>query len=556
MIPRDSVDYYPTPDSLAFDLAYSALPSNEWGRVKRYPGPILEPSAGSGSLAFAIERVCGINRNAAGNFVLPYGNESRNPHKMQKDRPLDLDVIEISSDFRSILKDKSFRVVHDDFLTFRPNKKYWAIIMNPPFSHGAAHLLKALDIQKDGGLVRCILNAETIRNPCTNERRELVSRLERLGAKISYKKDAFANGPRRTNVEVAIVSVDIPEREPVSRIRLDLKQEMTDRLSQNAELAALVSSDPITAAIERYNAAAEGLRRLYTEFDGIKSLLVPTDSKNNEFTGEGVVKLDKPYNEALRSLRRMYWRTLFDLPAIRDNLTRSMQYDYQTRLDELADYDFSTYNILTIREEISKNVLHGIEAEIIKLFDTWTNLHYSEYSKNVHYFNGWCTNEAYKVGKRVIFICDAFSSYSSRFEPYYNVLNTLENIEMVLFHLDTNGVPYDSTKLRDTLKSAADAGQTSKIQLRYFTATFYKKGTCHIEFTNEDVLKSFNLLACQRKGWLPPTYGKKRYHDMSAAERQVVDDYEGEASYNDSMARGLIPTNATLLRLPAAPTQS
>ena len=35
MIPRDSVDYYPTPDSLAFDLAYSALPSNEWGRVNR-----------------------------------------------------------------------------------------------------------------------------------------------------------------------------------------------------------------------------------------------------------------------------------------------------------------------------------------------------------------------------------------------------------------------------------------------------------------------------------------------------------------------------------------
>lgn len=554
MIPRDSIDYYPTPDSLAFDLAYSALPSNEWGRVKRYPGPILEPSAGSGSLAFAIERVCNIHRNKSGNFVGPCGATNKNPHLAQKDRSLDLDVIEISSDFRAILKDKGLRVVHDDFLSFRPIKKYWAIIMNPPFSQGAAHLLKALDIQKDGGLVRCILNAETIRNPCTNERRELVSRLEKLGAKITYKKDAFSDGLRRTNVEVAIVSVDIPEREPVSRIRLDLKREMTERLSQNAELAALVSSDPITAAIERYNAAAEGLRRLYTEFDGIKSLLVPTDSK--EFSGDSAVKLDKPYNEAIRVLRRMYWRTLFDLPAIRDNLTASMFYEYQTRLDELADYDFTPYNILTIREEISKNILSGIESEIIKLFDDWTNLHYSEYSKNIHYFNGWCTNEAYKVGKRVIFNCDAYSRWSCRFDPEYTVRDTLENIEMVLFHLDTNGVPYNSTKLRDTLKAAAAAGQTTKIQLRYFTATFYKKGTCHIEFTNEDVLKSFNLLACQRKGWLPPTYGKKWYHDMSAAERQVVDDYEGEASYNDSMARGLIPTNATLLRLPAAPSQS
>ena len=89
------------------------------------------------------------------------------------------------------------------------------------------------------------------------------------------------------------------------------------------------------------------------------------------------------------------------------------------------------------------------------------------------------------------------------------------------------------------------------LQFRYFKATFYKKGTCHIEFTNEDVLKSFNLFASQKKGWLPPSYGKKSYRDMSAADKKVVDSFEGEASYTDTLSRGLIPTTKTLLRLGA-----
>lgn len=556
MIPRDSIDFYPTPPALADELARSALLDGGGHRYNRYPGAVLEPSAGDGALAFAIERAVDIRRNEHGRIVDYYSHKHDNLHNDRENRPLDLDVIELSADFRAILKDKGLRVVHDDFLTFRPNKKYAAIIMNPPFSKGAAHLNKALDIQQDGGAVRCILNAETIRNPCTNERKALVARLQKLGAKIEYRANAFTNGARRADVEIAIVSVDIPNKPPVSRIRLDLKREMADRLAADNELAALVSSDPIAAAIERYNAAAEGLRRLYGEFSGIESLLAPTDKQD----GGKVVGLTKPYNAALCDLRTLYWRTLFDLPQIRDHLTSTMRDEYNKRLSELADYDFSAYNILTLRQEIAANTVHGIEQEIIKLFDDWTNLHYNaEYSKNIHYFNGWCTNEAYKIGNRVIFNCNAYPyrdwRYGSNdYRPTgYRAEETLSNIEMVLHYLDTNGAPYDSSALHNALKAAEDSGQTTKIQLLYFKATFYKKGTCHIEFTNEDVLKSFNLFACQRKGWLPPSYGKKSYNDMTPGERKVVDNYEGEASYTDSLTRGLIPTTATLLRI-AAPT--
>lgn len=537
MIPNDSRDFYPTPSNLAWKMIHGLFPA-PYGQAVYQDFPMLEPSAGSGALAQEIEKYCGIYRNKNGQLS-EFGKDKR--------KRLDLDCIEISADFRAILKKDGFRVVHDDFLTFRPCKQYKAIIMNPPFSDGAAHLLKALEIMRDGGKIRCILNAETIRNPCTNERKALVQALNEYGAEIEYIADAFKNAARKTDVEIAFISVDIPDREPVSRIRLDLKRELADQMEQNPELAALVSSDPITAAIERYNAAAQGLARIYDEFSGIHSLFSTSTKDGNE---NSVVSLSFDYNSALRNLRGLYWQKLFDLPQIRNNLTQTMQYEYSKRIDELRDYDFSPYNIWTIREEISRNLVTGIENELIKLFDDWTRLHYnSEYSQNIHYFNGWCTNESYKIGKKVIFRCNAFSDWSGEFQPDFRTHDTIHNVEMLMHYLDTNGKQYDDKELRGILLQAKKDGQTRKIKCRYFDLTFYKKGTCHLEFTNADVLKSFNLFACQRKGWLPPCYGKKAYRDMTAADKKVVDSFEGEASYTDTVARHLIPTSATLLRL-------
>lgn len=550
MIPNDSKDYYPTPPALAAELLaglkIGVLPFDHAA------GPVLEPSAGSGDLARAIERAAGIRYNADGTRSTSYERRD-DTHNADRLEALQLDCIEQSADLRAVLKENGFRVIHDDFLTFTPRAQYKAIIMNPPFSEGARHLLHALHIMERGGEVRCILNAETIRNPCTNERKELATLLNKYNARITYKQDAFTHAARKTAVEVALVFVTIPDAPPVSRIKLELNAETTRRYQSAPELAALVSSDPITAAIERYNAAADGLARLFEEYDGIKTLfaLPKKDNAPRHETAGPVVSLSKSYAAALRDLRALYWEQLFDLPQIRDAMTCTMQNDYRKRLHELRDYDFTRYNILTVRVEISRNIVSNIESEIIRLFDDWTNLHYnSEYSKNVHYYNGWCTNEAYKIGKRVIFRCCAFPYWTGSFRPT-SVADNLANIEKTLHFLDTNGTAYNGDDLRAALQAAEDNDQTTKIQLHYFTVTFYKKGTCHIEFTNADVLKSFNIFAGQKKGWLPPSYGKKSYNDMSGADRAVVDSYEGKDSYNDTMARHLIPTTATLMQLAA-----
>ena len=57
---------------------------------------------------------------------------------------MDIDCVEIEPELRAILKAKGFRVVHDDFLTLHTYKHYGLILMNPLFSVGVRHLLKAI----------------------------------------------------------------------------------------------------------------------------------------------------------------------------------------------------------------------------------------------------------------------------------------------------------------------------------------------------------------------------------------------------------------------------
>lgn len=83
------------------------------------------------------------------------------------------------------------------------------------------------------------------------------------------------------------------------------------------------------------------------------------------------------------------------------------------------------------------------------------------------------------------------------------------------------------------LQKAEKEQQTKNINFKFFTVTFYKKGTCHITFKDEELLKKFNIYGSQKKGWLPPCYGKKSYEDMTEEEKGVIDEFEGKESYQE-----------------------
>lgn len=511
-------DFYPTPknliDKMLCDLDFSVIKS------------ILEPSAGKGDIVEALKKK---------EEIRSYGRI-----KYQ----FDIDCIEADQNLQHILKGKNFRVVYNDFLTYSTMKEYDLIIMNPPFSNGCKHLLKALEMQqRNGGAVVCLLNAETLKNLCTNDRQDLQRKLTEYNAKIEYIQDAFLDAERKTEVEIALVKVQLPEVQRESFILEGLRKAQEQREIEAEESTKLIDSDFFKAIVKQYQLEVEAGIKLIKEYYAMQPFILSQFGKD-EKTGETIQKggciismtcskNGLSVNEYIKMVRSKYWNALFENKRFIGQLTNNLQRDFYNKVEELSNYDFSLYNIYQLKIDIQKKVVKGIEDTIIDLFDelSYKYSYWDETSKNIHYYNGWKTNQSWIINKKVIIPLGAYNEFWGRYEPSdYKIVNKLQDMEKCFNYLD--GGLTEAVDLEESLKFAEEYGETKDIQLKYFTVTFYKKGTCHITFNNDELLKKFNIFGSQHKGWLPPSYGKKVYKDMTTEEKAVVNEFEGEKEYS------------------------
>jgi len=234
---------------------------------------ILEPSAGKGDIVEALKK-------KEGNHNKYYGKQYYQ---------FDIDCIEADQNLQHILKGKNFRVVYDDFLTYNTMKEYSLIIMNPPFSNGCKHLLKALEMQeRNGGAVVCLLNAETLKNPCTNDRVDLQRKLTEYNAKIEFIQDSFLDAERKTAVEIALIKVQLPEVQRESFILDGLRKARERREPEEPEATTqLINSDFFKAIGNQYQLEVEAGIKLIKEYYAMRPFILSEFGKDKE-TGETI----------------------------------------------------------------------------------------------------------------------------------------------------------------------------------------------------------------------------------------------------------------------------
>lgn len=529
-------DFYPTPKTLIHKMLE--------GIDFRMINTVLEPSAGKGDIVDQVKD------------KLKYSKTGYN-----RTDKYDIDTIEIDENLQYILQGKNYRIVHNDFLTYNSYKKYDVIIMNPPFSNGDKHLLKAIEMQQNGGAIVCLLNAETIKNPYSNSRKDLIQKLEQYNVDITYHNNSFIDAERSTSVEVALIKISIPKSDNNSIILDELKKEEQHREEASYNSNQIINGDFLKGIVDQYNFEVKAGLKLITEYNALKPLLLNSIKVDNYASEILELKLKYTDNECtiengyIKQVRMKYWKALFESKQFTDLFTSNLLQKYHNKLNELKDYDFSLYNIYSIRVQLNKEMLQGVEDTILNLFQELSHKHcwHDESSKNIHYYNGWKTNKAYKINKKVIIPLSGFQdmqySWGSYRPTQYKVVEKLADIEKVFNYLD--GGKTEDMNLKDALKFAEGYGETSKILTKYFFITFYKKGTCHLEFRDLDLLHKFNLYGSQRLGWLPPSYGKAKYSDMTAEEKTIIDEFEGKESYNKVMTNKdyFIVETSKLLRL-------
>ena len=361
--------------------------------------------------------------------------------------------------------------------------------------------------------------------------------LRKYEAEVEYIDNAFHDAERTTDVSIAMVYIDIPRPEQESMIWEKLQEAEKAEQEEMPENSEVISSDPIDAAVAMYNAEAKASQMLIREY---KILTGRFQLKENEgqIISMYVGHQKRPeVNNFMKALRGKYWRTLMENPKFTGQLTSKLQSKYHDMVRQLADYEFSRYNIDRIHIEMMAELTQGAKDAIMELFEKFTVTHcYNRTVENgnVHYFNGWKTNQAYKVGKKVIIpTYGLYSDWRDKFDVY-STYSLLADMEKALNYLGGNMTMY--VDLEYQLRKYLDSGQNRNIPLRYFNISLYKKGTAHITFTNQELMDRFNIFAAQQKGWLPPSYGKKEYSAMDSEEKAVVDSFQGEEAYAQVMA--------------------
>lgn len=569
-------EFYPTPPELIAQMLK--------GYDMRNAESILEPSAGKGDIAdfvvLAMRYVDDAGWRYNGEFKKLNSAQDRidftydmlvrdikndeikyNLNYCSKQK---IDCIEIEPVLQNVLKGKEYTVVADDFLRFSGEKHYDLIIMNPPFSNGEEHLLKAINIaKKTGGYISCLLNADTIRNPYSNRRNFLLNTLNKYNATFEYVNNAFSEAERKTDVDVVIVKVNIPcPFGNYSRILEELEDAKFTLDEPDENITYLIRAndkyEEIKSAVLMYKKEIEVGKRLISEYLALKPYLTTTFENENtpSYMKGSILRLSNTkndeldYNEYIYSVRYKYWYELLHKPSFMGNLPSNVRDEYFNQIKDFAKKEFSVSNICKVKIDILKNTAKALEDTIVSMFEKLSYKHSMGCENNIHYYSGWKSNDAFKINEKIVVpYIDCYDDIFKKFRYGYEMEKFLCDLERCLDFLD-GGETHCGLNIDSQLNFYESVQETKNMQFKYFTVNAYKKGTIHIKFINLDVLKKLNIYGSQHKGWLPPTYGKKSYNDMTDDEKEVINSFEGEQSYNEVFSepdRFILSANKMLL---------
>ena len=519
-------NFYPTPKPLIRKMV---------AKVQGQPGKILEPSAGKGDIVDYIKD--------------DYGYTWR--------RSADFSVIEIDKDLRAMLRGKSIKVIDSDFLNFSGPDKFDLIIANPPFDDGDKHLLKAIDIMYRGEIV-FLLNAETIKNPYTNTRKLLIDKLNKLDTEIEYIENAFMlpGTERKTAVEIALVYINI-ERQVEDDLFAgvdDKAEKLRPEIENNYEVS---TGKTVYELVAEYNQIVsigmETITGYYKNYKKIGGYIGLNQEAGRDYSsGDMTDKMQSEVNDMIRVVRKDFWERTLDIKEVKSRLTSKKQDEFYDQIKTQTHMDFTESNIRQFVLNLIGSYEQILTEAVMDIFDKFTIAHsYSGglYDDNIHYFTGWKTNNAFKVGKKVIIpIYGGYGdgpfveSWSKKWKLSYDAIPILSDIDTVMNYFD--GMRNGYYSMVEAIAHAFDRDESRKIESTYFTISCYKKGTIHLTFSDENILRRFNVAACRGKQWLPHDYGRKPYADMPVEEKQCVDTFEDQRTYTENLNQPIFAKSA------------
>ncbi|MGP1715770.1 MAG: DUF4942 domain-containing protein [Methylophilus sp.] len=525
----DVHQFYPTPPELR-DRAWKLFQNREFTTV-------LEPSAGEGHLIPGeIVESDEEFRERCEAFGDVNVMTKRKRYKITREIK-GVHCIELDISKHDILRAKGHKVVGVDFMKFSSGSMFSHIILNPPFNAGVTHALHAWDIAYSAEIV-IILNAESVRNPRSNDARRLCDLIEEHGS-VEYIENAFIEAERETAVEIALIylnKVSSYADDVVGDIWSQLQSEEVEDITGEAfqQHALAVPKNYIENLVVAFKASDIALRQsLFAKyrFTHYASMLGQTienlrSDTNNKIQGMRPKELQVEYAEGYQDLKNRAWTSILCSTEVRDKMSKKSLAKFESDFIHIKSLEFNTANIYGFICGLLDKQGEIQEEMMLEFFDSVTR--YRSDCKNAVHYCGYKSNDKHLIGMKIRttrFILPNNRWFGS---VSWEAKQKLADFDKVFAMLD--GKPgcefglYDAFNDKETEKRL-ESGE--RIKTDYFEIRSYKVGTIHFFPTRKDIIDRLNFRVGQIRRWLPTSVDAtdseywKHYEAAEKSEKAV-----------------------------------
>lgn len=452
-------DFYPTPCEV---ISFMLSPYEISGKT------VLEPSAGKGD-------------------IIDYA----------KSRGANVICCEINDDLAKIAGSKA-RLIAKDFLSVTSDmiSHVDIIAMNPPFSADEQHIIHAFNIAPYGCTIVSLCNWETLNNPFSKTRKQLLATIENYGY-CENIGDLFRGAERSTSIDIGLIRLT----KPVSR-NSEFDDFFTDEEDDHERQEnGLMSYNAVREVVQRYvnavklydevldhavkmNALTDGL--------GVRDLVFTCSQKDVPTTREQFAK----------ELQKKSWSWIINKMNLSKYSTRGLMEDINKFVEQQKSMKFTMKNIYKMLDVIVQTTGQRMDKALLEVFDNLTQ-HYHENRWSVE---GWKTNSHYLVNKKFIEPYIAPLSRWGTMDINSNRADRLDDLDKALCYL--MGISWSNSR---RFYPNVDRGNYGEwFDWGFFKVKLFKKGTGHFKFKDENVWALFNQQISRIKGFPLPESIKKK----------------------------------------------
>jgi hypothetical protein len=199
--------------------------------------------------------------------------------------------------------------------------------------------------------------------------------------------------------------------------------------------------------------------------------------------GEPAAKTIEEVTERIRSDMWQYVLKQTRVEEMCSNRQKS-EFDRQVSAKELPE--LTEANVARLLENLGANLPDMLEEAIKEVYD-WL--------RPRSWVGQFKTNDAFKVGRKVIRSCVMTRRYGGGFAVEYHAEQPLQALDNVFHLMDGKGVARAPGNLLTAIGQAGQVTHTQGCETDYFKCKWYGKGTLHIEFKRLDLVDELNKRA-------------------------------------------------------------